>query len=146
MSSLGRKEIPPDDLILKRAGDALRKGHTRASAARLAGIASKTLAEWMRRGAAEQGSRYAAFREKILSIEDEVLTECVGHIRRAGVEDWKAAAWMLTHRFRKEWGDDAGKSTKSEPTKTSSVDDLSLDELNSEIARLEAKLGKADTG
>ena len=97
----GRRELPPDDLILKRVGDALRKGHTRASAARLAGLASRTLATWMRRGITERPSRYASFRDKILEIEDEVLTECIGHIRRAGVEDWKAAAWMLTHRFRK---------------------------------------------
>jgi hypothetical protein len=98
----------------------------------------------MRRGITERPSRYASFRDKILEIEDSVLTESIGHIRRAGVTDWKAAAWFLTHRFRKEWGDELKRDTSKAANRGArtyqDTDNMSLDELNAEIARLEARL------
>ena len=146
MPSVGRKEIPPDDLILQRVKKAIAGGRKRHEAAAIAGIARDTFSEWMRRGLKEPGTKYAAFRQVVVEAEDSLLGDALACVKSASFDDWKAAAWLLTHRFRSSWGDDAGKSTKSETTKTSSVDDLSLAELNSEIARLESKLGKAVTG
>jgi hypothetical protein len=49
---------------------------------------------------------YAQFLRQIEQADAEVERECVQIIRAAGLKgQWLAAAWMLAHKWKADWGD-----------------------------------------
>ena len=80
----------------------LEAGNTRACAAYSAGIAPRTLANWMARG--RKGERgFAAFYASARQAELRAEAVLVGNIREASKKSWQAAAWILERRSQADW-------------------------------------------
>lgn len=109
----------------------VRKGNTRAEAAKRCKIAPRTFGYWMARGTANlaevaeaeerepgAGDRvlddFGMFRLEIEAAESQVeagLKDVVfGKAMAKDKDSWKAAAWILERRFRARWGKAAGAS------------------------------------
>lgn len=109
--------------------DLVRRGNTRAEAAKRCKIAARTFGYWMARGAAnlaevaeaeekEPGASvrvlddFGMFRLEIEAAESQVeasLKDVVFAKAMAKHPDsWKAAGWILERRFRARWGKQAG--------------------------------------
>lgn len=139
-AALGKFSTPglQDELVTL-----VRKGNTRAEAAKRCKIAPRTFGYWMARGTAnlaeyseaeekEPGAGvlddYGMFRLEIEAAESQVeagLKDVVfGKAMAKEKDSWKAAAWILERRFRSRWaktgggvaaGDEDGEVGGSEP-------------------------------
>ena len=98
--------------VQKKIVDALMGGSFLQPAAVYGGIDYSTLKKWMARG--EAGEKpYVAFRAVILDAIAKREVGYVATITAEGKRDWRAASWMLTHRYAKRW---AQEKTKVEVT------------------------------
>lgn len=92
-----------------RICSALRLGHTRQTACKLAGIAHPTLSMWMSKGDTEEQTDatrpYIAVRCAVLLAESEAEDTSIRSVRDAGAQDWKAAAWWLSRRHSDAWAE-----------------------------------------
>lgn len=79
----------------QRIGEALRMGATHKHAAQYAGVHEATFYEWM--------NTNAEFSEYITAREGEAALYLMGLIGRAAKTDWRAASWILEHRFPVEY-------------------------------------------
>jgi hypothetical protein len=88
-----------------RLTEALRAGHTRGTAAELAGVGESTLYSWLA-AAAQPGAlpEFLEFRDAIRAAEFQGEDILLGHIRSAAPKSWQAAAWILGHRHPDRWG------------------------------------------
>jgi hypothetical protein len=93
----------------KRICDALRMGHTRGTAAKLAGISGSALSVWMGKGDTEDDTDtlrpYIALRCAVLIAESEAEDTSIRSVRDAGEKDWKAHAWWLSRRHSDAWAE-----------------------------------------
>lgn len=90
---------------IARLIDALRAGHTRETAATLAGIGRSTFNAWL--AAAKEPSadpELQAFSDAVKSAEIEAEDALLGIIRAATSKHWQAAAWILERRSPDRWG------------------------------------------
>src|SRR4051794_21483658 len=81
---------------------ALRVGNTIEAAAAAAGIDARTFRRWMARGASSRAAdaEYRAFREAVERARAQVELVLVSRIAGAAAKgSWRAAAWLLEHRF-----------------------------------------------
>lgn len=131
-AALGKFQTPglQDQLV-----DLVRKGNTRAEAAKRCKIAPRTFGYWMARGTAnlaecaeaeerEAGAgdrtldEFGMFRLEIEAAEAVVeasLKDVIFKKAHSGDKDaWKAVAWILERRFPKRWGKFARSSGSSE--------------------------------
>jgi transposase-like protein len=85
--------------------NALRLGNYIDVAARFGGITKETFYVWCRLGR-KRGARdpHKTFVEEVDRALAQCETQLLGNIRKAGEDDWKAAAWLLERRFRSRWG------------------------------------------
>lgn len=83
---------------------AVRAGNYLETAAAAGGIDSRTLREWLKKGAAGR-QPFAAFREELLKAQAESRVAAVGHIAEAEAKDWRAAAWRLERSDSRHWGE-----------------------------------------
>lgn len=94
---------------VERICSALRRGHTRATACKLAGIAHPTLSLWMSKGDTEDDTDtlrpYVALRCAVLLAESEAEDTSIRSVRDAGDKDWKAHAWWLSRRHSDAWAE-----------------------------------------
>lgn len=94
---------------VERICDALRRGHTRHTACKLAGIAHPTLSMWMSKGDTEEQTEqtrpYVAVRCAVLLAESEAEDTSIRSVRDASAQDWKAAAWWLSRRHSDAWAE-----------------------------------------
>jgi len=81
--------------VQERLGQAIRMGLTHKEAAAYAGIGERTFYDWMR--------DKAHFAQFINAREGEGQATLLALIQRAAKEDWRAAAWILEHRWPEEW-------------------------------------------
>ena len=88
----------------KRFLQAIRLGNYRCVAANFAGISPQTLYEWIKKGKAQKEGVYRDFLEALKQLESEVEAETIGIIRKAAIDQWQAAAWMLERKHYKRWG------------------------------------------
>jgi transposase-like protein len=76
---------------------AIETGATYALAAAHAGVSADTLGRWR--------TRFADFAERIAVAEGRGALVNLGRIQQAAQEgDWRAAAWMLEHRYPHAYG------------------------------------------
>lgn len=76
--------------------DGIERGLTFGLAAALAGISPDTLTNWRK--------RYADFSERVEQAEALGALANLDKVRRAGDDDWRAAAWILEHRHPHQYG------------------------------------------
>jgi len=81
----------------------MRLGAPREHACAAVGITSATLRSWLH-SASEGDEFYTAFADRFLKEEADYARKLVASITKAGTNDWKAHAWILERRFKKEWG------------------------------------------
>ena len=99
------KESSSTAPVVTRLAEALRVGHTRATAAALAGIGESTLYSWIATANQPNPSHeYIDFLEAIKQAEREGEDELVGLIRAAANRTWQAGAWLLERRYPDRWG------------------------------------------
>lgn len=75
----------------------LSLGATRTAAAQAAGIHRDTLAEWLK--------SFPAFSDAVARSEAEAEVRCAAAITKAMPSDWRAAAFWLSRRRNKSWGE-----------------------------------------
>jgi hypothetical protein len=81
--------------LQERIGVALRAGATHLHAAEYAGISEKTFYEWM--------NTKSEFREYIHAREAEAAITLMALVQRSAQQDWRAAAWILEHRWPQDY-------------------------------------------
>lgn len=89
------------DKLLK----SLRTGNYYETACNYAGIGYRTFRAWMLKGETAKSGEYWQFQQVILEAVSQGEVQSVLRIKRAEEEDWKAAAWMLSHRHPERWAD-----------------------------------------
>ncbi|MDB4884562.1 MAG: hypothetical protein JWL95_3328 [Gemmatimonadetes bacterium] len=116
----------PSDLTpetVKRIADAIRGGADRITAARYGGVHRSTLARWMNKGRKQRRGEFKDFCDAIDAAEAEFVVQSVALVTIAGrgrparidpktgaiimpaqEADWRAAAWLLERRARKQYG------------------------------------------
>ena len=111
---------------------ALEKGHSLTSAARLAGLHRDTLQRWMKRGRKGENGVFSHFyvtvQEALAKSEQKLVELVFNHAEK----DWRAAAWLLSRRFP-EW--------RENPITSQETRDR-LDELKVAKAELEIEYGR----
>jgi hypothetical protein len=86
-----------------RICELVRNGNFLKDAAKTVGVDQRTIRTWRNLGA--QGIEpYAAFVRAFNDAEGASKNIYILAIRRAALTDWKAAAWMLEHRWNEDWG------------------------------------------
>jgi hypothetical protein len=68
------------------------------------GISHTTYKQWMARGA-DGEEPFASFRSVIHEAIAQREVGYAAQITAEGARDWKAASWMLTHRYPARWAD-----------------------------------------
>ena len=81
---------------VERILEAIRKGNTRDTAAKLAGVSATQMYEWM--------NKHPEFAEAIEKADAEAEGFYVGIIERAAAKSWQAAAWWLERRRAAKYG------------------------------------------
>ena len=84
------------DDVQKRLCDALRLGATHAHAAAYAGVSERVFYQWR--------EKFVQFLQTVSKAEAEGAMISLGRINKAGADDWRAAAWLLEHRFPEHYG------------------------------------------
>ena len=92
--------LTPD--VHERIVATMRAGNFRETAAAAAGIQSKTLRDWLRRGAHGEHP-FDEFLAAISVAEAEAEVRVVEIIGNAAKADWRAAAWCLGRKNPSRW-------------------------------------------
>ena len=82
---------------IERIIEALEAGASLRAASASAGVAEGTLRRWR--------TADAELAERIEQARDAGEVSLVGLIRAAATEDWRAAAWLLCHRWPDRWSE-----------------------------------------
>ena len=113
----------PTDLtpeVQSRIVDLVRAGNYLETAAAAAGIAARTMRDWVRRGATDEDGIYREFADAIAVAHAEAEALAIQIVNRAARDgDWRAVAWKLertrprfaqkvnvTHEVREELASD----------------------------------------
>lgn len=95
---MSRPRLTLTDTIRQRLLEALRIGASYALAAQYAGISEDTLSRWIRQGYQSSGSpEFAELYEQITRARAHCTISALITIEKAAPNDWRAAAWKLTH-------------------------------------------------
>ena len=121
----------------------LRVGASKEAAAGAAGIAEKTLYNWINWG--EKGDeRYVAFLQAVRKAEAEVEQGCLQRIFSDSA--WQSAAWVLERKWANRWAlrkPTEEQTQASQPTviyvNTGDEKDSMIAQLNNRIAALEGE-------
>jgi hypothetical protein len=76
----------------------VRAGLPYKHAAERAGLAERTLYNWLTKGQQEEDGPYRQFMQDIKEAAAEFVESCVGHIKAACVDSWQAAAWLMERK------------------------------------------------
>lgn len=134
-----------DPEVLERAREYMRAGLTQRLLAKAIGVHETTLSDWLALG--RKGVEpYAAFLGAVDSASAEHARELLDVVTVAakGDKNWRAAAWLLEHRYKLgESADLAPTATEANPQKgdgvtAAPVEVGSASDLETEIAELKA--------
>lgn len=81
----------------------IREGNYFETAAAQVGLSSKTVRDWVRRGARGE-EPYEEYSLEIRKAQAEAESLAVSRVVDAEVTDWRAAAWRLERQHAKRWG------------------------------------------
>ena len=100
----GRKiEVTP--VHIEKLTEAVRIGATYELAARYAGISKDTFERWRKQAEhAKPGTPFAELRERLAAAEGRAAVGWLALINRAADVDWRAASWLLSHRYPEQYG------------------------------------------
>lgn len=111
----------------------LRMGGYLETAAAAAGVPSRSVRDWLRKGAEQPKSIYGRFRSDVMQASAEAEQRGVaGLIRAANNGSVKALTWFLERRYPKKWGLKIRHYVQQE-----------VDAAVERVAALEAELGPA---
>lgn len=89
--------------------EALRRGSHLETACQATGVSYFTIREWVRRGEGRHSRastpEYEKFAAEIKQAIADAEIVLVSKVRAAADRDWKAAAWILSHRYSERWSD-----------------------------------------
>ena len=81
-------------------------GATVEAAAGAAGCSRRSISRWRRRGEQDDATpEEIDFYQRYRQAEGRAEMEALRAISAAADEDWRAAAWFLTHRFPERWSE-----------------------------------------
>lgn len=87
----------------------VRAGNLPDVAASMAGVTSRQLADWRRRGRRDltngEETLHADFEANLEAAQAEVEAEDIARIRTAGAGDWRALAWRLSRLYPDRYGE-----------------------------------------
>lgn len=84
---------------------ALRAGNYRNAACAHAGLDYGTFANWMTIAKRPDApAELSGLRESVLKAEGESVAHLVATIKKASLEQWQAAAWLLERKHAPQWG------------------------------------------
>ena len=69
------------------------------------GVNRSTVYDWIRRGSEEPGSIYRDFADAVSRGRSQCAALNLHRIQQASAEDWRAAAWLLCHRWPDRWSE-----------------------------------------
>lgn len=151
----------------------LRAGNYTKTVCRLVGIHEATFYRWMAAGELAQMKlevwadehpddaepeecltpkerEYREFRDRVRAGEAFAEVASVTHVRNAGLDDWRAAAWFLERKFWQRWGkaeriitDDAEVVTEDDFTNTI-LNDPDAAKLATALLRRVSEAGQGD--
>ncbi|MGL4947062.1 MAG: hypothetical protein ACRC4X_05290 [Cetobacterium sp.] len=91
---------------IKRLLDAISAGNFLEPSCQFAGIDYQTLRAWIKRGELEgEGSEFYDFSENVKLAQAKAEIGLAATIKKASLDNWQAAGWMLTRRFAERWSD-----------------------------------------
>ncbi len=92
--------------VVNRLCEAIRKGATYERACDYAGISYSTFNGWIQQAETAKSGQFLKFLEAIRTAEGEAAKRWLDIIDAAALNDgnWKAAAWMLSRRYPKDYG------------------------------------------
>lgn len=102
----GRPTLLTDE-VAERIANLLAAGNHDEVAARSAGVAPRTLREWLHRGlsSAARDEPYRRLRARLDEARANGEASHVARIARAAADgDWKASAWFLERSYPSRWG------------------------------------------
>ena len=100
---MGRKTKCTPELT-ERIAQLIKAGNYRETACAASGVSSRQMREWLQKGA-EGLEPFASFLEAMDVAEAGAEARHVLTITSASKEDWRAAAWILSRKYHKRWGD-----------------------------------------
>jgi hypothetical protein len=112
----------------------LKTGVTIKTAAEAVGISEATYHLWLRKGKAGI-EPYATFADKIRETFPKTEAVLAGRVINASEKDWRAAAWMLERRNRKDWGKSYG---TTDELASDFINNLTIEELRNEVKKMHA--------
>jgi hypothetical protein len=100
----GKKiELTPSHI--EKLTQAVLVGATYELAARYAGISKDTFDRWRQKAEkAAPGTPLAQLRERLAEAEGRTAVHWLALINKATQTDWKAASWLLSHRYPEQYG------------------------------------------
>ena len=101
---MGRPPIVLTPEINTRLCEALRIGASLELAAHYAGISSRTLGRWIKRGEEENNAEFCQFCRSIKKARAELAIGSLLKIEKASQKQWTAAAWKLERLFPHIYG------------------------------------------
>lgn len=85
--------------IIKILADSIEAGLTHKLACQAANVGQSTLYLWKSIGDEQESGLERDLVDAIEEAEAKLAKQCVDMVRLAGLDDWKAAAWMLERRL-----------------------------------------------
>ena len=99
------KKIDVSPAHIDKLVQAVLVGATYELAARYAGISKDTFDRWRKQmDTAKAGTPLAALRERLREAEGRAAIGWLAKINQAANVDWKAASWLLSHRYPEVYG------------------------------------------
>ena len=89
--------------IQERIVSGIRSGNYAVQAAAAAGVHRSTYYRWLERGKEASSGKYRDFFEAVERANGEAEVSMVAIIRKAAIDKWLAAAWLLERRFPQRW-------------------------------------------
>ena len=100
----GRKTVL-DEKMIQLFVENFQLGLSDEACYSLAGVSYTTFYSWINRGKKKDGKIFVEFLDRINAAKAEGEKALIKRIRKD--QDWKAAAWILTHspHHKKDWAD-----------------------------------------
>jgi hypothetical protein len=87
----------------KRFFTVIRTGATIEAASALAGVAVRSIYNWLEKGRAGRKGDYVQFLRAFELARAEGEITMISAIRTAGRQDWRATAWILERSYQPKW-------------------------------------------